>query len=610
VASSGYEGAAYELAHVAILTGWPRLGGWLDEEQATREVAVRLAQGKVEWERTGRADEALLGAQQLAGLEAFVAVGLPPDVEAFVVASREAVRRVRRRRIALAGGLPLAAALIAGGVVVGRAWKERRETAALVAAHLTEARAAQVEAQDLDAQNEAARREAFALYDANDWAGGEARWPDAITLAARANSRYGAAVAAASLALAADPRNAAARALEADVTYSWLLGAERDHDKLLLAELTARLALVDDDGSRRARLAVPAHLRVTTSPPGATIVVHSVRTNDRGVRVEDEGRTVTAEAPLELTPGSYVVTTSAPGRFATRMPIYLTRGQDARVDVPLPAVADVPAGFVYIPTGETFFGAPDGEPVRHVYGAQPEHRIRVGAFLIAERETTYAEYLEFLTSLSATERDARRPHVGTHSTSDLEMTFGGDGSPALTLRGVTVRRGGPLCRPKRTERRCQDWLQMPAAGISLEDAVAYTAWFARVRVPGARLCAEREWERAARGADDRMYPWGDEARPGDANFQETYEVDSERMGEDAVGSFPIDRSPLGVADLGGNVAEWVGDIIDRSRATTRIARGGYWSDVSLYALAAMRPVYDEERNEGVGVRVCAMPRTQ
>ena len=51
-------------------------------------------------------------------------------------------------------------------------------------------------------------------------------------------------------------------------------------------------------------------------------------------------------------------------------------------------------------------------------------------------------------------------------------------------------------------------------------------WLDRTgRVPGARVCEEREWERAARGADDRMYPHGDNLEPDDANFDETYGKD-------------------------------------------------------------------------------------
>jgi formylglycine-generating enzyme required for sulfatase activity len=606
VASSGDEGAAYEIAHEAIVRGWPRLRGWLDEEQESREASARLAQGAAEWERGGRRDEALLGARQIAELGALEAARLPAGAEAFVAASRAALRRQRRRRLGMALGSPLAAAAIAGAVVGARAWKERRETAATVAVRLAEARAAQAEAFELDAQTETARREAFARYDANDWAGGEARWPEALALAARAGDRYGAAAAAASLALAADPRHVAARALAADVASRWLLDAERDHDTSLAAELTARLGPLDGDGSRRARLAAPAHLRVRTSPPGAAFVLHRVRSNDRGYRVEDEGRPVVADAPLELEPGSYILATTAPGRFPTRMPIYLTRGEDTRVEVPLPAVADVPAGFVYVPAGDTFFGAPDVEAVRHVFRAQPEHRVHVDAFLAAEHETTYAEYLEFLVTLPAPERNARRPHARR----DLDLTFDAGGAPVLTLHDVTARRGEPLCRTKRADRRCQDWLRMPVAGISWEDAVAYTSWLARTRAPGARLCTEREWERAARGADDRTYPWGDEARPGDADFQETYyDVDDDRMGEDEVGSFPTDLSPLALVDLGGNVAEWVGDNIDAPRTTTHVTRGGVWYSDSVYARAPNRSGNGDERSDVYGVRACAAPRS-
>src|SRR5207237_9071692 len=136
-------------------------------------------------------------------------------------------------------------------------------------------------------------------------------------------------------------------------------------------------------------------------------------------------------------------------------------------------------------------------------------------------------------------------------------------APQTGSRVQVVREGEKLRLP-RAERAEQDWLRLPVAGISFLDARAYAEWLSRTaRVPGARLCNEMEWERAARGADDREFPGGDALRPTDANFDATYGKQPQAFGPDQVGSHPGSRSPFGVDDMAGNVWEWVESSLSR-----------------------------------------------
>ena len=143
---------------------------------------------------------------------------------------------------------------------------------------------------------------------------------------------------------------------------------------------------------------------------------------------------------------------------------------------------------------------------------------------------------------------------------------------------------------------------MPVAGVSWDDATAYAAWLSSERYPGARMCTEREWERAGRGADERVYPWGDEAHPGDDNCQTAYPA--HQNGEDAVASFPMDRSPLGVFDLGGNLAEWVTYATDNPAANGHGSRGGDFTADPLVSRCSGRHANQEERRSAIGIRVC------
>jgi len=106
----------------------------------------------------------------------------------------------------------------------------------------------------------------------------------------------------------------------------------------------------------------------------------------------------------------------------------------------------------------------------------------------------------------------------------------------------------------------------PAVEISYFDAEAYC------KAQGKRLPTREEWEKAARGEDGRLYPWGNEFDPDAANTADGGPGDTT-----PVGSYEKGKSPYGAMDMSGNVWEWV-DAWNTNDKRYRIQLGGSYFD--------------------------------
>ncbi len=161
-------------------------------------------------------------------------------------------------------------------------------------------------------------------------------------------------------------------------------------------------------------------------------------------------------------------------------------------------------------------------------------------------------------------------------------------------------------------RRQLSHLDHPVVDVSWEDVQAYAQWLAQVTGQPYRLPSEAEWEKAARGTDGRIYPWGNKWDASKANTSEKGPRTTT-----PVGSYPQGASPYGVMDMAGNVWEWTSTIYvekypyrndrqheDLNSTNDRVLRGGSWNCNSRDARAAYRfSIRQDDSDDAGGARL-------
>ena len=261
---------------------------------------------------------------------------------------------------------------------------------------------------------------------------------------------------------------------------------------------------------------------------------------------------------------------------------------DPRIRTLEPLMARIPAGGFTMGTAseavdQVLNGTDDdgGEALHRtargaVHMETPERTVELPAFTIGRYPVTSAEFRTFVLSGGAPARDY--------------------------WDGTTV----------------DPWIQnQPVRGVTWEEAVGYCDWLADETGRPYRLPTEEEWEKAARGTDGRLFPWGESFGLTRANVWE-----GGVASPTPVGVYPDGVSPYGVLDMVGNVAEWTASFLgtypgsDGSDVISaqveefgryRVVRGGCWQDPAKSARCASRGNPAGYHTEAIGFRIALSP---
>jgi formylglycine-generating enzyme required for sulfatase activity len=277
------------------------------------------------------------------------------------------------------------------------------------------------------------------------------------------------------------------------------------------------------------------------------------------------------------------------------------------IDLTVPVRDEVPEGFVYVAPGRFYFGHDDDW-----FMTVPVHERRTSGFFIARNETTYAQWIEYLRELPPEQRPDRLPEDTALDDMavalrivDGEYRFEFRPSPRRPDQVIIEYPDAERVRyPRRKDRAVQRWTQLPVTALTGEAVRDYAAWLDRTgRVPGARMCREDEWERAARGADRRLFSHGDSLVPDEANYDNTYGLTRGAFGLDEVGSYPASESPFGVLDMVGNAREMTLSVLDDDMLVLR--SGSYFRTSRTNKVVNRDSMQWGQKRAYAGFRLCA-----
>ncbi|WKZ44022.1 MAG: SUMF1/EgtB/PvdO family nonheme iron enzyme [Anaerolineales bacterium] len=286
------------------------------------------------------------------------------------------------------------------------------------------------------------------------------------------------------------------------------------------------------------------------------------------------------------------------GLSTDELKVYFTLTRSVEAPQAAPAVEAARLVFepqmIRIPAGKFLMGSTkeqaaqaikDGADKDWVQNEQPQHTVELSEYSIGKYPITNREYQAFL-------REAKySPPRG----------WDGDQFPA-------------------------DKGSHPVVNVSWNDASAYCKWLSEKTKKNYRLPTEAEWEKAARGEDGRIYPWGNNFDPKKANTAESKVGDTTDVGKFSSND-PAQSgdSPYGCADMAGNVWEWCNDWFDQKeyknradkitkdpqspqKGDVRVLRGGSFYGHRWSARCADRNGYDPDSSYlNRGFRVASSP---
>jgi formylglycine-generating enzyme required for sulfatase activity/cellulose biosynthesis protein BcsQ len=252
-------------------------------------------------------------------------------------------------------------------------------------------------------------------------------------------------------------------------------------------------------------------------------------------------------------------------------------------------------GFVEVPAGSFTMGS-DKKMDARVYDHElPQHLVTLPAFYIARWPVTVAQFRAFV---EAPDNDGFVP-------GDMDCIRGVPNHPVVYVSWHETR-----AYSRWLTRKLRQWGETPEPLRKLLNATPGPEW-------SVTLPSEAEWEKAARGTDGRIYPWGAKPDPNLANYDDTG-----IGGTSAVGCFPGGASPCGAEELSGNMWEWTRSLWKKypyapgtSREdlaapdeVTRVVRGGAFGGDDRSVRSAIRGnLTPADRYRYIGCRVVVSP---